>query len=168
MGSAKGAARTRGTRSTNLKFPRGKRRPPTTDVVRMRKCGSRRASWSRRGRHSRAHYGEGRKVIKPPVGEGKLSIEAPKGELRYYVVSDGSTQPYRVRMRPPSFAEFAGARPDGARGIDCGCGGGDSDVGYCIGEVTGRGRAWPDPYGARLMVKLLRRIPGGSAGRGCG
>ena len=46
------------------------------------------------------------KVIKPAPGEVYHSIEAPKGELGYFIVSDGSTQPYRLRVRPPSFVNL--------------------------------------------------------------
>jgi NADH-quinone oxidoreductase subunit D len=40
------------------------------------------------------------KIIKPPAGDYYHSIEGPKGELGCYVVSDGSSRPYRVRVRP--------------------------------------------------------------------
>ena len=50
------------------------------------------------------------KIIKPPVGDVYHSIEAPKGELGYYIVSDGSTQAYRTRVRPPSFVNLQALR----------------------------------------------------------
>lgn len=46
------------------------------------------------------------KVLKPPVGEAYVSVEAPKGELGYYIVSDGGLNPYRVRVRPPSYVNL--------------------------------------------------------------
>jgi len=33
-------------------------------------------------------------------------VESPRGELAYYMVSDGTTHPYRVHMRTPSFANL--------------------------------------------------------------
>jgi NADH-quinone oxidoreductase subunit D len=41
--------------------------------------------------------------FKPKVGEAYGRVEGPKGELGFYVISDGSTNPYRYRVRPPSF-----------------------------------------------------------------
>lgn len=41
--------------------------------------------------------------FKPPVGEAYAAIEGPKGELGFYLISDGTTNPYRYRVRPPSF-----------------------------------------------------------------
>jgi len=40
--------------------------------------------------------------FKPPVGEAYGRVESPKGELGFYVVSDGSAQPWRYHVRAPS------------------------------------------------------------------
>ncbi len=41
--------------------------------------------------------------IKIPAGEAYQAVEGGNGELGFYVVSDGSGRPYRVRVRPPCF-----------------------------------------------------------------
>ena len=45
--------------------------------------------------------------IKPPPGEVYAAVEGPRGELGYYIVSDGSDKPYRLRIRPPSLINIA-------------------------------------------------------------
>lgn len=45
--------------------------------------------------------------IRPPRGEAYGAVEGANGELGFYVVSDGSGQPYRVRVRPPCFPILA-------------------------------------------------------------
>ena len=43
----------------------------------------------------------------PPVGEAYVPTESPNGELGFYIVSDGTRTPYRVRTRPPSFINYS-------------------------------------------------------------
>jgi NADH-quinone oxidoreductase subunit D len=53
--------------------------------------------------------------FKPPVGEVQHAVENPKGELSYYLVSDGTGKPYRMRVRGPSFVNMQ-ALPNMVRG----------------------------------------------------
>lgn len=46
----------------------------------------------------------------PPAGEVYSSIESSKGELGFYLISDGTNKPFRMRVRTPSFANL-GALP---------------------------------------------------------
>jgi NADH-quinone oxidoreductase subunit D len=41
--------------------------------------------------------------LKVPAGEAYFAIESANGELGFYLVSDGTGKPYKVRCRPPSF-----------------------------------------------------------------
>ncbi|MEZ5246614.1 MAG: NADH-quinone oxidoreductase subunit D [Acidimicrobiales bacterium] len=45
-------------------------------------------------------FTEGYKV---PAGEAYCAVESPRGELGVYIVSDGSSHPYRMHVRGPSF-----------------------------------------------------------------
>jgi NADH-quinone oxidoreductase subunit D len=47
------------------------------------------------------------KRIRPEVGEVYVRTETPKGELGFYVVSDGTQSPYRVKVRPPCFVNLS-------------------------------------------------------------
>ena len=44
--------------------------------------------------------------LRPPVGETYCATEAANGELGFYLISDGSGQPYRLKVRPPCFTIY--------------------------------------------------------------
>jgi len=73
--------------------------------------------------------------FKSPFGAVYQGIESPKGELGFYISSDGSNKPNRVRVRPPSFVNLA-ALPELVEGglfADVVCAIGSTDI--VLGEV---------------------------------
>ncbi|OFW33172.1 MAG: NADH dehydrogenase [Candidatus Aquicultor primus] len=46
------------------------------------------------------------KVFKPAAGEAYGHVEASRGDLGFYIVSDGTTKPYRVKIQGPSFGNL--------------------------------------------------------------
>ena len=48
--------------------------------------------------------------LRPPVGDAYGHVEGPKGELGFYIVSDNSPNPYRVRVRPPALINLTTLR----------------------------------------------------------
>jgi NADH-quinone oxidoreductase subunit D len=54
--------------------------------------------------------------IEPPPGEVYAAVEGPRGEVGFWIVSDGTRRPYRIKMRKPSFSNFS-ALPEILRGL---------------------------------------------------
>jgi NADH-quinone oxidoreductase subunit D len=44
--------------------------------------------------------------MRVPAGEVYVPVESPRGEIGFYVVSDGTSKPYRIFMRTPSFGNL--------------------------------------------------------------
>lgn len=55
------------------------------------------------------------KRIRPDVGEAYVRTESPRGELGFYVVSDGTASPYRIKARSPAFVNLS-VLPEISRG----------------------------------------------------
>jgi NADH-quinone oxidoreductase subunit D len=75
------------------------------------------------------------RIFKPAKGEAYGHIEGPKGELGFYLVSDGSANPYRWHMRPPSLINLTALREllIGVKIADAMAIFGSIDI--CVGEV---------------------------------
>ncbi|MGH2567713.1 MAG: NADH-quinone oxidoreductase subunit D, partial [Bacteroidota bacterium] len=55
------------------------------------------------------------KRIRPDKGEAYVRTESPRGELGFYVISDGTATPYRVKARSPAFVNLS-VMPEISRG----------------------------------------------------
>jgi len=49
------------------------------------------------------HLGD---IYSVPAGEAVMRVEAPRGEVFYYVETDGSDVPSRIKVRTPTFANI--------------------------------------------------------------
>jgi len=50
------------------------------------------------------------RLLRPSAGEVYMRCEDPRGEYGIYLISKGTTQPYRLRMRSPSFCNLSALR----------------------------------------------------------
>ncbi len=66
--------------------------------------------------------------LKLPQGDYNCSVEAPRGELSYYLVSDGSDIPYRIKVRTPSYSNLS-VVPELCKGMMI------ADVVTCMGAL---------------------------------
>lgn len=62
------------------------------------------------------HFKLASQGFKVPKGEVYASIEAPKGELGFYIISDGSEKPFRLKVRAPSFVNLQALKLMAQRG----------------------------------------------------
>jgi NADH-quinone oxidoreductase subunit D len=60
-----------------------------------------------RSRYGTAMIGIDRSHTLYPDGDVYVATEVPKGELGFYFVSDGTSRPYRMHIRSPSFIHIA-------------------------------------------------------------
>ncbi len=75
------------------------------------------------------------RIFRPPKGEAYGHIEGPKGELGFYLISDGSVNPYRLHIRAPSLLNLTVLREllIGVKIADAMAIFGSIDI--CVGEV---------------------------------
>jgi NADH-quinone oxidoreductase subunit D len=75
------------------------------------------------------------RIHKPSPSEAYFRTENPRGELGFYIVSDGSVYPYRLKIRSPSFSNLA-VLPELVKGLkvaDIVCALGSFDI--LLGEI---------------------------------
>jgi NADH-quinone oxidoreductase subunit D/NADH-quinone oxidoreductase subunit C/D len=68
--------------------------------------------------------------VRPPAGEFYHSSEAANGELGFLIVSDGGTNPYKIKVRPPCFTQWA-AYADMVKGHSVA-----DAMGACLGSIN--------------------------------
>ncbi len=56
-------------------------------------------------------YGRRTPVMRVPAGDVFHRVEDPRGEMGFYMVSDGSDKPYRVKVRGPVYPTMQGLPP---------------------------------------------------------
>ena len=61
------------------------------------------------------HFKLATEGFRPPRGQVYQAVESPRGELGFFMVSDGTNRPYRVKVRAPSFSNL-NAIPHMSRG----------------------------------------------------
>jgi NADH-quinone oxidoreductase subunit D len=55
------------------------------------------------------------RIIRPPVGELYYRTESPRGEIGFYIISDGTPKPYRMKVRSACFSNLS-VLPELAKG----------------------------------------------------